>query len=289
MPRDLSEFKGDAIIIGGGWCKNHCTAKPPIRNPDNFYTVDIDENAQPDAVLDITDEAQCSIIPEKRFSLVYFECFPFYLGERQLQKAFSLAHRFLKPDGVLIYRGGSDKSVSSIPEILKNAGFLYAFKKALDPEDPKTKNDNGSISLAANIDTKLIQENFSILSGTMQYYLTHYKFFSPEPFSTHSFRETSSIKFQSTEISIPRYGLNNTSFNFNRYNHFLNQSNLIQKDEQDLAVIAAKNVSTTTLPTDRDMGKTFQLSIFPIVTSKQNKQNNIADEFKPGFSSKKDF
>ncbi|MBA3662074.1 MAG: hypothetical protein H0W64_10120 [Gammaproteobacteria bacterium] len=181
MPRDISQFKGAALIVGGGWSEDS-DSTPSIRTPHNFYTIDIDAQVAPDAVIDITNENQCSALPPQRFSFIYFECFP-WLGEERLLKAFDLAHRLLTEDGFLIYRGGSNKAASSIPAILQKAGYQHVLKKELNPADPKTQFDNGSISLAANLDLKVLQENFSTLSKAQQYYLNYYHFFMEEPFS----------------------------------------------------------------------------------------------------------
>lgn len=185
MLRNISEFNGDALIVGGGWCAKHQRLKPTIRDTQHFYTIDKDDKAEPDAVLDITDEMQCAIIPNKRFSLVFFECFS-YVGEEKVLKAFKVVRRMLKDDGVLIYVGGSAKSDSSIPDLLKAAGFLNAIKKEFDPENPKAYRDNGSISLASDTDIKVLQENMAILPETTRFYLTQYQFFKDEHFARYA-------------------------------------------------------------------------------------------------------
>lgn len=181
MLRNLSQFNGDALIVGGGWCEKHQRSKPAIRETQHFYTIDKDDKAEPDAVLDITDEMQCVIIPSKRFSLIFFECFS-YINEEKVLKAFKVVRRMLKDDGVIIYVGGSAKSDSSIPDLLKAAGFLNAIKKEFDPENPKAYRDNGSISLASDTDIKVLQENMAILPETTRFYLTLYQFFKDEHF-----------------------------------------------------------------------------------------------------------
>lgn len=185
MLRNLSQFNGDALIVGGGWSEKHQRSKPAIRDTQHFYTIDMNDKAEPDAVLNITDELQCAIIPSKRFSFIFFECFS-YVGEEKALKAFKIVQRMLKDGGVLLYVGGSAKSDRSIPDLLKTAGFLNAIKKEFDPDNPKAYRDNGSISLASDTDITVLQKNMAILPETTRFYLTQYQFFKDEHFARYA-------------------------------------------------------------------------------------------------------
>lgn len=72
MPRDLIKFTGTSLLVGGGWCSNHSLFKPSWRRPEDFYTIDRDERAEPDQVIDITNPLVISLFP-KRFNFIYFE------------------------------------------------------------------------------------------------------------------------------------------------------------------------------------------------------------------------
>lgn len=52
--RAVGEFLGGSLIVGGGWCDKHTQNKPTWRTKENFLTIDIDPDAEPDYVLSIS-------------------------------------------------------------------------------------------------------------------------------------------------------------------------------------------------------------------------------------------
>ncbi len=173
MPRDLKDFSGDSLIIGGACSDNAAVLLHPVRTPENCYTVDIDHN--PDAIADITNIDQCAFIPNQRFSFILFEHIT-YLGEEGSRTAFETARRILKDDGTLVYIGGGD----DIPEFLKKAGFGAVYKKEYYPFMAKKP----CIAILASKETRPSKdESISISSSPQaQYYINYYRFFSDKPF-----------------------------------------------------------------------------------------------------------
>lgn len=182
MPRNIADFKGDCLIVGGGWCASHVQDNPTWRTREDFFTIDKNRDAEPDQVANITDEKILSDYTA-RFKFIYFERIP--LINSNVGMAFKNAHKMLTADGVLLYYSGSRDMAESIPSMLIKAGFAYAIKKALDPEDPKMKYDKGSLSLAAKSTPINQSSDIAHLPASAQrYILEHYKFFNPEPFVT---------------------------------------------------------------------------------------------------------
>lgn len=181
MLRNISEFNGDALLVGGGWSYKHtfCNREHPFRTPDHFYAVDIDPDAEPDAVLDITDAQRCAFLPDARFSFIFFEHVPL-VREDKVLKAFNIARRLLKEDGILIYNGASSLESASISTSLKQAGFVNAHSKM----EPDNKYDNGSLTIATNTELEQIVANPDKLSPPAKYYFQYYKFLNDEPFET---------------------------------------------------------------------------------------------------------
>lgn len=146
MPRDIEEFKGDCLIVGGGWSiqhqkNNQCS----IRNPNNFYTLDNDRNALPDFIFDFECAAVRDVLPPKRFKFIYFEHFP-YIEQSITLNCFINAKQLLKDNGVLIYIGGTRPTDLKIPELLSSAGFKYIVCR----EVLGKFKDFGSVCVAAN-------------------------------------------------------------------------------------------------------------------------------------------
>jgi hypothetical protein len=182
MLRSLNEFNGDALLVGGGWIFEHTALNRThtLRKREHFYTIDEDPNVEPDAVLDITDKKQCAILPDARFSLIYFEHFP--LIRDGMLTAFTTARRLLKEDGILIYHGGSHIKFSSIPTLLNMAGFVYASSKKHRTNSVFNEDDNGSLTIASNMTLEQINANSDHLSQVAKHYLHYYKFLDANPF-----------------------------------------------------------------------------------------------------------
>lgn len=181
--RDIKDFKGDCLLVGGGWCNQHQLCKPSWRQQDSFYTIDLDPKTLPDHIANITDPSQFSSHFNHRFKFIFFECVS--LSYEKVIKAFNNVFKMLTDDGLLLYVGGSCFNGDSIPETLLKAGFNFSTFKNLDPNNPKTKHDKGSISLASKGKKLMDIHDIEYLPEVAKNYINYYKFFNPEPYSLH--------------------------------------------------------------------------------------------------------
>lgn len=80
--------------------------KLPLEGAINqyIYTVNWDPNASPDLLADFTSEAAMQIFPDKSFDIVYFGGVP--TASFDYKKAFEIANRVLKDEGILLFLGG---------------------------------------------------------------------------------------------------------------------------------------------------------------------------------------
>ena len=146
MFRNIMDFQGDCLIVGGGW-NNYSTF--PYRTKEAFYTIDIDASCEPDLVADfLLDSALLESHFKGRFKFIYFEYFPLYEDDHAMAKLFQTAFNLLTSDGVLLYIGGSFCLDKTIPQLLAAVGFQFATSSLKDQQP----NDKGSVTLACKID-----------------------------------------------------------------------------------------------------------------------------------------
>jgi hypothetical protein len=77
MPRKLSEFFGQNVVIGCSHAPGYCEQHGVHDDEEKFYTIDINQEIQPDKCLDITQQS----IPEElknRFKICYAEGLPYF-------------------------------------------------------------------------------------------------------------------------------------------------------------------------------------------------------------------
>jgi len=170
--RDFKNFKGDSLIVGGGWVKDHRENKSVYRTPENFYTIDDDPSAKADAVFNFSNEELCKLFPAHSFKFILFEYFPFgsFFGIDERDKQLTIfrnAKRLLKEDGVLIYIGGGHDPKTTIPQLLQQAGFHSAQYKKVNNEE-KGEIDSG-YSIAS-------QQNFYLLKKYQHEFPDHIRY-----------------------------------------------------------------------------------------------------------------
>lgn len=141
MLRNIAEYKGDCLIIGGGWCAHHKGRKSgPLfswRNPENFFTIDYSKAAEADLCADIT---LLTIDHQKKFRFILFEDFGLELSNnltasiklKDYQQAFNNARKLLKDDGLLVFVGGylkkhlKNSDAQDFSDLFELSGFAYA-------------------------------------------------------------------------------------------------------------------------------------------------------------------
>lgn len=110
--RPIEEFKGAILNLCGteyeleSYKKNYSEKIEIIGLPieDQIYTVNINADSKPDMVADISSFKGMSILPDKRFDIIYLSNIP--SAHVILKNVFENANRLLTENGILLFRGG---------------------------------------------------------------------------------------------------------------------------------------------------------------------------------------
>lgn len=135
--RSIADFTGDSLVVGCGRAYKHETIHPS----SSFYHIDFTAAVKPDLVCDFRQPIAKEIIPDHRFSFIYFECIDanVFIGDpnsrsgqdiRWERGTFSNIKRLLKPDGICAIMIGDNSYVfkkwgkSVLADIFVPYGFV---------------------------------------------------------------------------------------------------------------------------------------------------------------------
>lgn len=125
IKRNINQFSGSVLYINGGSADLLRLEQEQIEHPqDVIYTIHSDPIRKPDIVGNIYADKTYQSLPVERFSTIYLNGVAAD-SNIKMQDLFKALFKLLKPDGILVYNGGSIYRETALAQINNTSRLLY--------------------------------------------------------------------------------------------------------------------------------------------------------------------